>query len=208
MIGFLLHIRDRKVYDHPMNAEDTLAAGSVQAAAPAPTPPGAETVTPASSSPAAGVGANGHKPRIHIGKPVGVVNNGKTQPAKPAPSQIIDESLDEDDLQITLTAEVHGRKLAIGHCRCTATVYDGIRSRNRGTFFQTMERLLGELKQGFAVKANRALPQDPAPQDAKPNSNGEKRPLITTPIPRFEGFEDEECPDYLKIHVPRPLDAQ
>jgi len=68
-----------------------------------------------------------------------------------------------------------------------------------------MDWLIEELKQGVAIKVNKALPQDPALADPKQNGNGGKGPLVTQTIPPYQEPEDEESPD-LRIHIPRPLD--
>lgn len=165
-------------------------------------PGAAETAAPASSTPAAGSAPINHRRTREISRR-SLLEQSVPQPEPPPP--IIGANLDESDLHITLTAKVHGRALTIADCRCEATVYDGVRTHNRGIFFQTLDRLIEELKQALAVKINRALPQDPAPPDPKHNGNGGKRPLVTEPIPPYTGSEDEDMPD-LRIHIPPRLD--
>ena len=167
------------------------------------TQPLAETAAPAPSAPATAAAPINHRRTRELSRQPLIAP--QTSPQEPPSAQVTDENLDEGDLQITLTAEVHGRKLKIANCRCGATVYEGIRSHHRTTFFKTMDRLIDELKQGVAIKVNKALPQDPAPADPKQNGNGGKRPLVTKKIPPYQEPEDEEAPD-LRIHIPVPLD--
>jgi hypothetical protein len=131
----------------------------------------------------------------------------QTSPQEPPSAQVTDEKLDEGDLEITLTAEVHGRKLKIANCRCGATIYEGIRSHHRSTFFKTMDRLIEELKQGVAIKVNRALPIDPAPVDPKHNGDGGKPHLVTEKLPLIDEEMREELANILKIHQPPELNA-
>jgi hypothetical protein len=67
--------------------------------------------------------------------------------------------------------------------------------------------LVAELKQGLAIKVNRALPQDPAPTNPKQNGDPVKRPLVTEKIPPFHEPEGEEIPDFVMIHRPPELNS-
>ena len=164
-------------------------------------PAAAETTVPTSPTPAAGSAPINHRRTREFSRQPLIAPSAPPQ----TPPQTSGANLDADDLQITLTAEVHGRALPIANCRCEAIVYDGVRTHSRGIFFQTLERLIEEVKQALAVKVNRALPQDPAPPDPKHNGNGGKPHLVTEKIPPYTGSADEDMPD-LRIHIPPGLD--
>ena len=196
-----------------MNTNDTSTEQQDQPAPPAPTAtetPGQAVngvKSPITEAPRPAV--NGATSQDATSQASAVAGNGKAPPAQPPPERILHEHLDENDLQITLTAEVHGRKLTIAKCRCSATVYDGGRSHKRGNFFQTMTRLIDELKEGVAVKVNGALPEDPWPEDRKRNGHAAKPPLITEPLPPYSEDPDEDAKirEVLTIHTPPSLDV-
>ena len=155
-----------------------------------------------------------------------VNGNGATK-EQPAPTQVLDAALEENDVRIVISVDVHGRKSQFANLKVEKTVFEGLQDQHRGIFFQALQNVLEEIQQAVGFKLNSKLdagrqpdkengyangdyrdeehPQSGSPQT--PTANGGRSALMSEKIPPFTQEVDEQLVELLRIHVPPPLDA-
>jgi hypothetical protein len=190
----------------------------------------AQGATPAPSTLATRSDANGRRSRSFANRPLFATPK---VPAQPAPIPVIDETLGEHDLQISIAVNVHGRSVTFADFNSTKTIYDGLSDCNRGVFFLGLENLLQDIQRAVAIKVNTKLDDDKRSNRQKGNGNGNgggnghysgvdelhseslarpstgsvgAQPLTSNALPSFVEMEGVGLPQPLTIHEPPPLD--
>jgi hypothetical protein len=157
-----------------------------------------------------------------------VNGNGATK-QQSAPTQILDEALEENDVRIVISVDVHGRKSQFAKLQMDRTVFEGLQDQHRGMFFQALENVLEEIQRAVGFKLNSKLDAGRKPDKEKgyangdyrgeehlqsgspaptPTGNGGEPPLITKPIPLYSQKDDREISEFLRIHRPSEMNSR
>ena len=141
------------------------------------------------------------------------LSNSPNTPSTSPPVPVLDATLDEDDLKLSISVRVTGRTVRFATLEFNKTAYGATRDQRRGIFFQQLEHLLTEVQQAVATKVNTKLDAGKKPDPEKdddnsqhPSRNGSKRPLLTKKIPPYVG--PEGFPEFMRIHIPPELNAE
>jgi len=125
------------------------------------------------------------------------------EPSAPPAEKVLDESLDEQDLKVSITLTVHGHKIDIMKRAFEKTFYDAFESSNRDMLFSAIKNFLEhDIYEAIAVKINRrvhvTIAETPTMGEKQ---NGKHRPGYE-PIPAYTGLEEDD--EDLKLHIPPP----
>jgi hypothetical protein len=122
-------------------------------------------------------------------------------------------------LRLRIAVTVNGRSRQLANLNFEKTVYAGARDHNRGLFFQQLDQLLQDVKQGVGIRVNSKLRTG----EVKPNGNGHAAGDDTSQgqSPGADGnktgrpawkkvpyFDEREMMENLKIHEPPSLTAK
>jgi len=160
-------------------------------------------VTSESSAPGAAT-VNGQTSRDLSEQPNSQVKDIQPEAPSITPVQeVLDETLDEQDLKLQISVRVHGRRLKIMDASFSKTMYDGLENDERGLLFTAIKKFLQEdVYEAIAVKINRkvpfVIPEEPSngqKQKAKDRSGFE-------PIPPYTGLDEDD--EDVKLHITPP----
>lgn len=124
--------------------------------------------------------------------------------ASPKPQQILDESLEDWDVKISISVRLHGRTTEITTFAPTKVFYEGLESFGRGMLLNSIKKFLEEdVYQPIAVKINRKFPVKLPDKPVFGENHNEKSRRKSEPIPPFteDALDDD---GELKLHVKPP----
>ena len=115
----------------------------------------------------------------------------------------MDESLEKNDLKISITVTVHDRTINIMNVPFGKTFYDGLESSNRGMLFSAIKNFLEhDIYEAVAVKINRRVPVTIAEKSKFGFEQNRKDRPRSEPIPPYTGLDEDD--EEIKLHVPPP----
>jgi|SRR6266704_118705 len=127
------------------------------------------------------------------------------QPSAPPVEKVLDESLDEQDIKVSITLTVHGRKIDIMKRAFEKTFYDAFESPSRGMLFSAIKNFLEqEIYEAIAVKINRRVPY--VMPEKPSHGQQQKGKVVRDLIPPYTGHPGENEEPEISLHEWPPMD--
>src|ERR1041385_5694923 len=120
---------------------------------------GSQTTSPAESSPVDSADVNGQASAVLVEPPLTSASAAAKEPSAAPGEKVLDESLYEEDIKVSIILTVHGHKIDIMKRAFEKTFYDAFESSNRGMLFSAIKNFLEhDIYEAIAVKINRKVP--------------------------------------------------
>ena len=164
---------------------------------------GSQTTSPAESSPVDSADVNGQASAVLVEPSLTSASAAAKEPSAAPVEKVLDESLDEEDIKVSITLTVHGHKIDIMKRAFEKTFYDAFESSNRGMLFSAIKNFLEhDVYEAIAVKINRKVPVTIAETPTLGEKrNGKHRPGYE-PIPPYTGLDEDD--EDIKLHITPP----
>ncbi len=167
---------------------------------------GSRTTTPAETSSVDAARVNGQPLPIPVQPSLTSANTAEAkQPSAPSTEKVLDESLDEQDIKVSITLTVHGRKIDIMKRAFEKTFYDAFESPSRGMLFSAIKNFLEqEIYEAIAVKINRKVPY--VMPEKPSHGQQQKGKVVRDLIPPYPAHTGENEEPEISLHEWPPLD--